>query len=68
MAYHWAPVTGAYSLGDLESAGLLHRFEDQAAAEEWLGLFYGELLEQGVAEVSLYEEDRLSYGPMPLTP
>ena len=68
MAYHWAPVTGACSLGGLESAGLLHRFEDQAAAEEWLGLFYGELLEQGVAEVSLYEEDRLIYGPMPLTP
>ena len=68
MSYHWKPETGAFSLADLEAVGLLHRFEDQAAAEEWLGVFYGDLLEQGVAEVSLYEEDRLIYGPMPLTP
>ena len=36
------------------------------AREEWLGLFYGDLLEHGVAEVSLYEEDRLIYWPMSL--
>mgnify|MGYP003409544094 FL=1 len=53
--YHWKPETGSFSVGDLNAVGLLHRFEDQSGAEEWLGLFYGELLEQGVAEVSLYE-------------
>lgn len=68
MSYRWTPETGAFAVADLESAGLLHSFEDQAAAEEWLGLFYGELLQHGVAEVSLYEEDRLIYGPMSLHP
>lgn len=66
--YHWKPETGSFSVGELDAVDLLHRFEDQSGAEEWLGLFYGELLEQGVAEVSLYEEDRLIYGPMSLAP
>lgn len=68
MSYHWVPSSGTFSLDALGGAGLLPRFEDQAAAEEWLGLFYGDLLDQGVAEVDLYEEDRIVYGPMPLTP
>ena len=68
MSYAWRPESGAYTLAELEDEGLLHRFEDQAAAEEWLAIFYGDLLEHGVAEVSLYEEDRLIYGPMSLHP
>ncbi|AQX16657.1 hypothetical protein BCR15_10805 [Tessaracoccus lapidicaptus] len=68
MSYAWRPESGAYTLAELEDEGLLHRFEDQGAAEEWLGIFYGDLLEHGVAEVSLYEEDRLIYGPMSLHP
>lgn len=68
MGYHWLPESGAFSLADLEAVGLRRKFEEQAAAEEWLGDHYGELLEQGVAEVSLYEEDRLIYGPMSLHP
>lgn len=68
MAYRWVPTAGTYSGDELAGAGLLPRFEDQASAEEWLGLFYGDLLDRGVAEVALYEEDRIVYGPMPLTP
>lgn len=67
MSYHWVPVAGVYSAATLAEAGLLPRFEDQARAEEWLGLFYSDLLDEGVTEVSLHEEDRLVYGPMPLT-
>lgn len=68
MSYHWVPTAGSYSTSQLEKAGLLPRFDDQARAEEWLGLFFSDLSEEGVTEVSLLEEDRLVYGPMPLTP
>lgn len=68
MSYHWVPGAGVYSSTALEEAGLLPRFEDQARAEEWLGLFFSDLLDEGVTEVSLHEEDRIVYGPMPLTP
>ena len=66
MAYWWKPGTGTYSLDDLQSRGLTPRFEDQAQAEEWLSLFFDDLQEGGVGEVSLHEEDRLVYGPMSL--
>lgn len=68
MSYRWKPESGAYSTDELTAAGLLKSFDSKEAAEEWLALFYEDLLEQGVGEVSLYEEDRLVYGPMPLTP
>ncbi|MBA3529105.1 MAG: hypothetical protein H0T91_07345 [Propionibacteriaceae bacterium] len=42
------------------------RFPTQGEAESWLGEFYPDLLEAGVAAVTLYEEDRLVYGPMRL--
>lgn len=44
----------------------LPSFPSQADAEAWLTEAYGELAEQGVHEVSLYEDDRLVYGPMSL--
>ena len=66
MSWRWVPVSGAFSHSALESAGLTHAFDDQGAAEEWLGLFFDDLLREGVVEVSLYEEDRLVYGPMSL--
>ena len=66
MAYHWVPVSGAFSREALDGADLLRDFDDKGAAEEWMTLFYEELLHEGVAEVSLYEEDRLVYGPMSL--
>lgn len=64
MAYWWKPGSGSYSESTLESAGLLPRFDDQSQAEEWLSLFFGDLQEKGVGDVSLHEEDRLVYGPM----
>ena len=69
MAYLWVgqPMPGVQlSPDDLAAAGMGKRFDDQAAAETWLTLFYPELADLGVAEVSLYDEDRLVYGPMPL--
>lgn len=68
MSYRWEPTAGSFAASDIEAAGLAKTFEDQVAAEEWLALFFEDLLDQGVAEVSLYEEDRLIYGPMSLLP
>lgn len=66
MNYRWEPSSGTFSVAALEAAGLLPRFDEQGRAEEWLQLYYPDLLHQGVAEVSLVEEDRLVYGPMSL--
>lgn len=69
MAYWWdaelAPGADA-TPDDLTGAGLGQRFEDQAAAEDWLSAFFADLADLGVINVSLFEADRLVYGPMPL--
>ena len=43
-------------------------FQTQGEAETWLGEFYPSLMSAGVRAVSLYEADRLVYGPMSLEP
>lgn len=43
-------------------------FPAQADAEAWFGESWRALLESGVDAVSLYEGDRLVYGPMSLHP
>lgn len=68
MSYRWEAAGGTASPTDLEAAGLSPRFGDQASAEQWLTAFYDELTDVGVTDVSLYEEDRLVYGPMSLAP
>ncbi|MCC2593447.1 hypothetical protein LKO27_08505 [Tessaracoccus sp. OS52] len=66
MSYRWRPAAGSFDVAELEAGGLLPSFDEQRQAEEWLGLFYTDLQGRGVAEVGLYEEDRLVYGPMSL--
>jgi hypothetical protein len=41
-------------------------FGSQGDAESWLGENWRILLEAGVEQVSLLEDDRLEYGPMSL--
>ncbi len=43
-------------------------FPTQSDAETWIGETWRELLDSGVAAVSLYEHDRRAYGPMGLSP
>ena len=52
--------------GDVRVDELERTSESQGEAEQWLGAFFADLADAGVGEVSLYEEDRLVYGPMPL--
>ena len=67
MAYWWDAelAPGATATDDeLAAVGLGTRFADQATAEQWLGEFYLDLQDLGVQQVSLFESDRLVYGPM----
>lgn len=43
------------------------RFASQADAESWVGEIWEGLKESGVAQVTLFELDRLVYGPMSLS-
>lgn len=49
------------------SAGL-QSFPTQSDAETWIGETWKELLDGGVDQVSLLEEERVVYGPMSLHP
>lgn len=65
MGYYWAamPEPSEELLGEL---GLAAEFDSQGEAEAWLTASYEELSVAGVHAVSLYESDRLVYGPMSL--
>jgi hypothetical protein len=62
MAWRWVPDR------EPKDRSSLRTFPSQGEAETWLGEFYPELTAAGVQAVSLYEEDRLVYGPMNLGP
>jgi len=67
MAWSWRyeDPTGA-TVVPLASAPAQESFPSQADAESWVGEFWRELLEAGVAQVTLLEGDRTVYGPMGL--
>ena len=44
-----------------------HTFASQADAESWVGEFWADLAELGVAAVTLFEAGRRVYGPMSLS-
>ncbi|QDP97675.1 hypothetical protein FOE78_18740 [Microlunatus elymi] len=69
MSWHWQP-TVRQGAGQIDTAGLGldQHFTAQGDAESWLGESYPDLMAAGVESVSLYEEDRLVYGPMRLEP
>lgn len=62
MAWFWKPDS------DVDHTRLDKTFASQGEAENWLGEFYPDLLDAGVRAVTLFEEDRLVYGPMNLSP
>jgi len=69
MGYLWSAelAPGAEtSTDDLAGAGIGRRFDEQSQAEAWLSEYYEDLADLGVCAVSLFEEDRLVYGPMSL--
>jgi hypothetical protein len=69
MSWRWVPdrrPVSSRSNADLPA--MSRTFQTQGEAETWLGEFYPSLLSAGVRAVSLYEADRLVYGPMSLEP
>lgn len=68
MSWRWVPDPPSAGRPGAP-VGLPDRtFPSQGEAERWLAEFYPELAESGVRAVSLYEADRLVYGPMSLDP
>ncbi len=63
MTWHWVPDRPPADEQTLERS-----FHTQGEAESWLGEIYPDLVVAGVRAVSLYEADRLVYGPMRLEP
>ena len=66
------PWTWRYEKSDgaaVSGAGLQEAiFASQGDAESWLGENWRALLEAGVDQVSLLDDDRKEYGPMSLHP
>ena len=55
-------------VAQVPSMAVLEPFPTQAEAESWLGEAWRELLDNGVDAVTLWEDDRMAYGPMSLHP
>ena len=67
MSWHWRLEDSAGATLDPGVVGVeVPRSENQGDAESWLGENWRELLDRGVATVSLFEDDRKVYGPMGL--
>lgn len=54
--------------GSVNTSVIASEFSNQADAETWIGESWRELLDQGVDQVTLFEGERLVYGPMSLHP
>jgi hypothetical protein len=52
----------------VEPADGRQEFPTRGDAESWVGEFWPDLADSGVAAVTLFEGDRAVYGPMPLSP
>lgn len=64
MAYRWRYQDGEGH----EVAGPQRRFDDQVAAEDWLGQVWQELVDTAVLQVTLLHNEAEVYGPMSLLP
>ena len=64
MSYQWHPTAGTHNMDDLRSQDLLPEFGSQPEAEDWLGLYWSDLLEAGVTEVTLWDDGRQVQPPM----
>lgn len=67
MSYQWHPTAGTHDMNDLRSQDLLPEFGSQPEAEEWLGLYWSDLLEAGVTEVALWGGGQQVQPPMSLS-
>jgi hypothetical protein len=67
MSWTWSYLdTQGAPVSSPEAASVA--FPTQSDAESWIGESWRELLETGVEQVSLLEDERVVYGPMSLRP
>ncbi len=63
MAWKWLLESVA---GETVEMGSAPDFSTQSDAETWIGETWRDLADAGVTQASLFEADRLVYGPMSL--
>lgn len=68
MGWTWRYERSDGTPADLAGAEASQSFPTQSDAETWIGESWRELLEAGIDQVSLLEEDHVVYGPMSLHP
>ncbi len=67
MSWHWRLEDPSGAVLDPASLGVeIPQTDNQGDAESWLGENWRDLLERGVATVTLFDGDREVYGPMGL--
>ena len=62
----WRLEDAAGNEVDVPSDYAGRRFATQADAESWVGEIWSGLADEGVVAVTLHEQERVVYGPMPL--
>ena len=65
MAWQWRFEDASGTAVEVDDVGVA-TFPSRADAESWLGESWRELLNSGVDQVRLLEDDREVYGPMSL--
>lgn len=68
MSWHWRLENVAGEDVDAPGLDTGELFPTQSDAESWVGELWRELLDAGVGQVSLFEDERKVYGPMSLSP
>lgn len=66
MAWTWRYEASDGSPLPPEGVAAREQFPNQSDAESWLGETWRELLAAGVAQVTLFDDEREVYGPMGL--
>lgn len=67
MSWHWRLEGPTGETVEPSSIGVdIPPTDNQGDAESWLGENWRDLLERGIATVTLFEDDREVYGPMGL--
>ncbi|MSO26953.1 MAG: hypothetical protein EXQ60_02660 [Candidatus Nanopelagicales bacterium] len=69
MGWSWQYLTAeGVVVAELPDTSMATEFATQSDAETWIGEVWPTLLEAGIEQVLLLEEDRIVYGPMGLRP
>ena len=69
MAWSWQYLTAeGVVVAELPDTSMATEFSSQSDAETWIGEVWQALLDAGIEQVLLLEEDRIVYGPMGLRP